>query len=479
MENITENSQEQLTVNREHHTDSPTLDPTSVVIEQDHASLPYPSDASVPLPPPPPPHAIASEVEHLYPKAKRARQQRPRNYIDAATAIPIHIHVPETPKSEEPTPPPQQNGPIVRRRNVFHRRLPDDQQKKKVGQPENVVVKALRGVMPVTAILDLTVAAEIATLLVLGIFAPGVANYLENVWMVIFRLFPTAAVMMTGLISAALITARLSSLEADTADIATIKDETAKKERRAFLESQIKVCREQRWQAIALVIFYVVLVSIPEVAQFDTTKGFGRIFQLILNVGEMIVPVMNMRTFSIVESSMLKNDPVSSAIYEASAAAMALLGGIAHRATGGSLNKSDLRILRMGRLGKIDKMLEKREPRKSAILNEMRYVSLRQAVTHVPDNMPLTDEMKKIYAKALGIARRYRDTGDEATQLHFAYRNGNRLYVTEIMAGRINDELPRVQTRKGRSDAGVKKTTGQGEAVAVLTEVPSSTTQVP
>lgn len=319
---------------------------------------------------------------------------------------------------------------------------------KTVEQPENAIVKILRQAVPYVAGLDYTVIAIIVVKLCMTLFVPVVAKALIDgggVWF--FEVFPTGGVLITGTLAAGLITSRLSSLETDIADIPTIRDANAQKERREFLYGQIKVCKDQRKQAIFFIIVYVVLVSAPTVVGIDITNPLGRGILLGLIVGEMLVPLLNMRTFSIVESSMIKIDVVSNVMYQAAFAAQQVLAGIGSRAQSDTLSSQDRRALRRGRKGDIDGMLAQRQTNNYALMEGEQYNSLRSVITGVKDGEPLNEDQEARYKKALAIARKYRQSEDQEQLQHFTRGPHNQLFVSREMAGIIAAAITRVRSR--------------------------------
>lgn len=317
--------------------------------------------------------------------------------------------------------------------------------------PENGIVRILRKAVPYIAGLDYLVILVIVIKLTVTLFLPTQAVGLETSFVWLFEMFPTGGVIITGVVAAGLITSRLSSLESDTTDIATIKDKPAQEERQKFLDGQIKVCKTQRIQAIIFILLYVVLVSVPIVVQFNIQDGVGRAFLLVLIVGEMLVPLLNMRTFTIVEASMQKIDVIRNVMYQASAAAMKMLDGIGARAQSDTLSRQDLRALRRGRKGDVDGMLQRHQENNHTPIEGEHYVSLRSAITGIRDGEPLDDFQGLRYKKALAIARRYRQTENEEMRKHFTRGPHNQLYVSREMAGRIASDITHIRTRVRQS----------------------------
>jgi hypothetical protein len=317
--------------------------------------------------------------------------------------------------------------------------------------PENGIVRIFRKAIPFIAALDYAVLGVIVLRFVVTLFVRNSAAWVEDSWAWLYEMFPAGGVLMTGLVATGLITSQLSSLDADMGDLATIQDKTAQTERRTYLTEQRNICRGQRKQSIAFVMLYAVLASFPQLFKLDVNDGWSRAFLLVLIIGEMMVPLLNMRTFTIVEQSLQKLDVIRNVIYASNNAAQHVLDGIAQRAASGAISRQDMGSLRAGRKGDVNRMLSQREGKPATRLQDTKYFSLRSAVTGIADKTPLTAELKKRYDRALAIARRYRDSENPEWLAQFARGEHNLLLVTERMAGIIIADLQAVRIRPPRN----------------------------
>jgi len=317
--------------------------------------------------------------------------------------------------------------------------------------PENGVVKALRGAIPFIAAFDYLIITDIVVRLVMTLFIPATAEGTKTgLGLYVFEVVPTGGVIITAVIAIGLITARLASLESDQSDIATIKDEKAQKERRVFLQAQIKICSDQRVQSLLFMIAYVLLVASPVVFTWDTTDGWGRGIFLLLIVGEMLIPLLNMRTFTIVEASLIKIDVIRNTMYQAQLAALSMLQGISKRARKGALTRQDLASVRAGGVGNVHRMLQRHETTNVILLDGKTYQSLRSLITGKRDGDPLDEAQAKRYERALAVARRIRAPEDPEIKKHFTRGDHNQLFVTLEMSGQIANQLSHARTRKSR-----------------------------
>jgi len=317
--------------------------------------------------------------------------------------------------------------------------------------PENGVVKVLRSAIPAIAAFDYLIITDIAIRLVLTLFIPATASQDKNgplLW--IFQIVPTGGVIITAVIGISLITARLASLESDSSDIATIKDAEGKKDRTTFLREQIKICKAQRSQSLIFMLAYVVLVAAPVTFAWETGVGMGRGIFLILIVGEMLIPLLNMRSFTIVEASLNKLDVIRDSMYQSQRAALSQLKGITKRALNGGMTRQDLASIRHGTRGNLIGMMQQHEITNVILLDGKTYKSLRSLLTGVRDGDALTIDQQKRYERALTVARRIRTTDDAEVKQHFTRGDHNQLFVTLDMSGQIANHLSHARTRASR-----------------------------
>jgi len=317
--------------------------------------------------------------------------------------------------------------------------------------PENGVVKVLRSAIPAIAAFDYLIITDIAIRLVLTLFIPATASQDKNgplLW--IFQIVPTGGVIITAVIGISLITARLASLESDSSDIATIKDAEGKKDRTTFLREQIKICKAQRGQSLIFMLAYVILVAAPVTFAWETGVGIGRGIFLILIVGEMLIPLLNMRSFTIVEASLNKLDVIRDSMYQSQRAALSQLKGITKRALNGGMTRQDLASIRQGTRGNVIGMMQHHQTTNIILLDGKTYKSLRSLLTGVRDGDALAIDQQKRYERALTVARRIRTTDDAEVKQHFTRGDHNQLFVTLDMSGQIASHLSHARTRASR-----------------------------
>ena len=390
---------------------------------------------------------------------------------------------------------------------------------RKAGPPENAVVSGLRKAIPVVIAADIAIMILIIVRIVVNLYQPTLTKALDNQWQWLFSMVPTGGVLLTGMIAVFLVATRLASLESDRANVVMIKDVKVQAERKESLKLQANICKNQMILAFVFVLAYVFLGSLPQFLHIDATKPGGQALILVLTLGEFAIPLLNTRTFAIVEESLKQLDIISTAIYEASNAAMQMLQGIGNRALDGTLSKADRRSLKRAGKGDLDGALETRAEVDYGIDATANYVSLRMLVTGVRDGdmldaieyqrwhdagEPRDADGKALYDtpqetrynRALAVARRIKESAragkdrveeqlktetddakitelrDEARRyLHalqqFDRAAHNQLMVSEEMGGRIVAKLGSFRPRRKRSTKAVEASPVAVEGLAI------------
>jgi len=298
---------------------------------------------------------------------------------------------------------------------------------RKPGPPENAVVKGLRQAIPLVVGGDFLILTLLVGRIVISLNHPELLKMLDGPFKWLFNDIPTGGVMLTGMVAVFLVAARLASIESDESNTVLIKDKQVQADRKESLKLQARICWTQMILAFLFIIGYVGISSVPGLLHIDPTKDGGRLFILILTMAEFSIPLLNMRTFSIVEESLKQIDIITAGIYEASNAAMMMLQGIGDRAAVGRLDKGDRRALKLTGDGKLGQALDSRADVDYGIDPDAKYLSLRMLVTGVRDGDPLDfaewqrwHECGEIgkpetpqetrYNRALAISRRIRDS---------------------------------------------------------------------
>lgn len=315
--------------------------------------------------------------------------------------------------------------------------------------PENGIVKGFRRISPFVMFLDIAAVAIIAIKFFMVLFVPETSSVIEGSGIVFFEVAPAVAVVMTAMLALNLITSRLSSLEVDKAQVNSMGDAKAKTERTAYLAENISVCKQQRGLSWALMVGYVVVAGIPRILHVNTSSLLGEVVFLAITAGEMSIPALNIRTFAIVEATMGVVDSVGNAIHASNGIVMQALQGIASRAQGGTLDRSDRRALKAARRGDIDGALSSRDVKLPEPIQGAMYLSLRQRVTGVPDGKPLDVDQERRYARAQTIARRYR-TENSPWLAHFKHGQHRTLLVDSEVGDMIIRDLGQVRIRPSR-----------------------------
>lgn len=386
---------------------------------------------------------------------------------------------------------------------------------RKPGPPENAVVSGLRKAIPFVVGGDFVILALLVARIVVSLDNPGAFKVMITTWSWLFDMVPTGGVMLTGMVAVFLVASRLASIESDRSNAVLIKDKQLQKERKESLNLQAKICTRQMILAFSFILAYVAVSSIPGFFNIDPSQGGGRLVVLILTVAEFSIPLLNMRTFAIVEESLKQLDIITAGIYEASNAAMMMLRGIGTRAEEGQLDKADRRVLKLTADGKLNQALDSRADVDYGIDADAKYISLRLLATGVRDGdmldavewqrwhdagEPRDDKGRELYDRpqetrynrALNTARRIRDSarrGYERVQLQikaitdlpkddqdakkldelraeekkyldilqqFDRGAHNSLLVSEAMGGRIIGKLGSYRTRKRKPRAAIQ-----------------------
>jgi len=307
---------------------------------------------------------------------------------------------------------------------------------------KNGVIMALRSSVPYLAFIDYFIIAIIGLKIAITLFVENSKEIIDNsAWMFLFNLLPAFGVILTGSVAAGLITSHLAKLESERGDLTLIRKEKARKERQLFINGQISLCVNQRVQAVSLLLAYVIMTSLPSILSIDPRDGFGRFFLIILLVGEMIVPLLNIRTFSIVEESMDRegDDIIKEGMRRSQRAALSILDKISDKE---DIDRRDANALKHGRHGDIDAMLVSASSQTTTPLNgDNGFISLLKLVTGKDKLSSLSEEEKRRLEKAKRIARAMKiQYGDEASS-HFRSGKSNALYVSHAVGVRIIEQI--------------------------------------